>query len=94
MGSFIGRGAELEIIDPICVSDTFVDGGMRIEAVGKECIRITLLARRRNADTGDLELQVVSRLVYPRSVIQSINRQCRDFLTAETEIEGPSLAMN
>lgn len=94
MGSFFGRNAGLEIVDPICVSDTFVDGGMRIEAVGKECIRITLLARRRNGDTGGLELQVVSRLVYPRSIIQAINRQCREFLTADTQIEGPSLAMN
>lgn len=85
MGSRVGRDTAPDIVDPACVQDTFVDGGIRIEDVGTECVRYTLLAKRRN-EAGELVLLVVSRLIYPRGLASAVNRQSRDFLSGATAI--------
>lgn len=78
----VSTDVEIEISDPACVADIFVEGVAAIEKIGNECIRYTLYASRRG-DDGVMERVVVVRLVYPRTVAMTVNRQSRAFLDGE-----------
>jgi hypothetical protein len=79
-------GSGVQLVDPTCVPDTFVEGIAEVEEHA-EFVRLTLYSSRRNSD-GGIEHIVVARLVYPKSVAVAINQQCRAFLAGEKPLNA------
>lgn len=70
---------EMELVDPACVPDVFVEGIADIQRIAGDCLRVTLYSTRIGAD-GLLEQIVVARVVWPVAVAAAVNAQCRAFL--------------
>lgn len=81
MNMRVRLNAAPDVLDPASVSDTFVEGVASIETVSGECMRFTLYATRAD-EVGEAKVVVV-RLVYPKSVVERINRQVRAALDGE-----------
>jgi hypothetical protein len=78
------------LIDPDRVNDTFAEGTASIELIGADCVRFTFYATR-NLGEGDVDRQVVARIIAPISAIPNILSQTnavlagRPFITASSE---------
>jgi len=71
--------AQMELMDPACVPDVFVEGIAEVQRIAGDCIRVTLYATRIGSD-GMVERIVVARIVWPATVALMINAQCRSYL--------------
>src|SRR5579864_6726247 len=69
----------VELLDPACVRDVFVEGIGAVTRIGKDCIRFTLYATRDRGD-GEVDRIVVAQIVWPASLIAAANLQVRMFL--------------
>lgn len=65
--------ANLDVSDPLCTPDTFIEGVASITKAGSSCLRIELYALR------DGEKVNVARLVCPADVAAIIGEQLRAF---------------
>jgi hypothetical protein len=64
----------IELLDPACVPDTFVEGIGRITKLAGNCWRYTFFATRER-DNGSVERYVVAQLVWPLDLLQVAHEQ-------------------
>lgn len=80
----------MELIDPACVPDTFVEGIGQIAKTNGGNLRFTLYATRVRGE-GDIERVVVAQIVWPAALIEGALAQCRAFVETGTflPLEAP-----